>query len=398
MDYSFCKTYQLLAQTPMIHFQHDQHGAALRPSEVKPKLDWYLRERKPDLPAAWQISREHPALNYRMQITAAKDHLEKTGITVDQCKAYFGNQGAEMPKGLVFRDCTLQIICMIPELLKLIDEVIGAFFILHNFGTRQSKGFGGFLVEGRHSDAVVEKTIRAACPYRFYADFRPGTSIQARLNHATVVYACMKNGMQMGKRIFDGYINCEYLEADIGNDQEFIRDHVVKGKPKAYDSYQFVRIVLGMADRYPYPKRRTAVQVVHFSGTTEENGKLRIPMESIQKKQGIKRFRSPVQIKIFDRKMYFLFQDDCKDILGQIFLIMEERDWKIADGMICRGQYAQAQEFLQRAKYIATPAFFDREFFMDDFVDYFNDERVKLSGFPAIWRPSAELLLLKGEK
>ena len=40
----FRREYTLLAQTPMIHFQHDQSGAALRPSEVKPKFDRYLRK------------------------------------------------------------------------------------------------------------------------------------------------------------------------------------------------------------------------------------------------------------------------------------------------------------------------------------------------------------------
>lgn len=42
MAYSFQKVYTLIAQTPMIHFQHDQKGATLRATEVKPKLDRYL--------------------------------------------------------------------------------------------------------------------------------------------------------------------------------------------------------------------------------------------------------------------------------------------------------------------------------------------------------------------
>ena len=42
MNYSFQKIYTLIAQTPIIHFQHDQAGATLRATEVKPKLDKYL--------------------------------------------------------------------------------------------------------------------------------------------------------------------------------------------------------------------------------------------------------------------------------------------------------------------------------------------------------------------
>jgi hypothetical protein len=35
---------QLKQHTPIIHFQHDQAGATLRASEVKPKLDRFLIE------------------------------------------------------------------------------------------------------------------------------------------------------------------------------------------------------------------------------------------------------------------------------------------------------------------------------------------------------------------
>lgn len=34
--------FKLKQHTPLIHFQHDQHGATLRASELKPKLDKFL--------------------------------------------------------------------------------------------------------------------------------------------------------------------------------------------------------------------------------------------------------------------------------------------------------------------------------------------------------------------
>ena len=36
---------KLKQHTPLIHFQHDQEGATLRASEVKPKLDKFIVER-----------------------------------------------------------------------------------------------------------------------------------------------------------------------------------------------------------------------------------------------------------------------------------------------------------------------------------------------------------------
>ena len=35
-------TIKLKQHTPLIHFQHDEYGATLRASEVKPKLDKYI--------------------------------------------------------------------------------------------------------------------------------------------------------------------------------------------------------------------------------------------------------------------------------------------------------------------------------------------------------------------
>ena len=34
----------LKQHTPLIHFQHDQYGATLRASEVKPRFDKYLTQ------------------------------------------------------------------------------------------------------------------------------------------------------------------------------------------------------------------------------------------------------------------------------------------------------------------------------------------------------------------
>ena len=41
-------TIKLNQHTPLIHFQHDQIGATLRASEVKPKLDKYIISRLGD--------------------------------------------------------------------------------------------------------------------------------------------------------------------------------------------------------------------------------------------------------------------------------------------------------------------------------------------------------------
>ena len=72
---------KLKQHTPLIHFQHDQEGATLRASEVKPKLDKFILTRlgNGDYQAGinlakdngWLVGKgDHPALDYKIKIDA----------------------------------------------------------------------------------------------------------------------------------------------------------------------------------------------------------------------------------------------------------------------------------------------------------------------------------------
>jgi hypothetical protein len=85
--------FTLKQHTPLIHFQHEQAGATLRASEVKPKLDKFLidklggidkaRKEHPD----WFISKEHEAFNYKLKLSVNR-----------LIKEYFVFSTAENPK------------------------------------------------------------------------------------------------------------------------------------------------------------------------------------------------------------------------------------------------------------------------------------------------------------
>ena len=67
----------LKQHTPLIHFQHDQEGATLRASEVKPKLDKFIltrlskEERTKGEREGWIKVKDGKAwLDYKMRIVA----------------------------------------------------------------------------------------------------------------------------------------------------------------------------------------------------------------------------------------------------------------------------------------------------------------------------------------
>lgn len=174
---------KLKQHTPLIHFQHDQNGATLRASEVKPKLDKYIIKHAfhdsfdeckeylvgydPDpmevkkLQEKW--SNGYRALNYKLSITSSSKESKKFNYVkmdsygnpvldekkgtpkIDRIPLYFGNLTKE--DALVFdesEEIKLEFFSLNDCIIKKIKKNYLEFFAITNFGTRQTKGFGSF--------------------------------------------------------------------------------------------------------------------------------------------------------------------------------------------------------------------------------------------------------------
>ncbi|MDO4691932.1 MAG: hypothetical protein Q4A64_03555 [Porphyromonadaceae bacterium] len=161
-------SFELVQHTPIIHFQADYQGATLRASEVKPKLDKFLlkhhaqhiSECDKSIHGESDAQEKRVSLNYKLSFEA------RDVITwpADRKNApmYFGNIGDGKPKNLVFARGGVTMTILVgrqnkkcQEKPKLADwlnsddghEAICNFFMLHNFGSRQSKGYGSFTVK-----------------------------------------------------------------------------------------------------------------------------------------------------------------------------------------------------------------------------------------------------------
>lgn len=158
-------TIKLKQHTPLIHFQHDQEGATLRASEVKPKLDKYIvknafqgdferckqylvgytPQKEKEIKAKWDCG--YRALDYKIKIEAPKVEV----IQMGKYPLFFGNMTSSddidfKGKEMTFcKNLNLNIFSFYEDLIDRIKELKDAFFFLNNFGTRQSKGFGCFL-------------------------------------------------------------------------------------------------------------------------------------------------------------------------------------------------------------------------------------------------------------
>lgn len=170
--------FTLRQHTPLIHFQHDQAGATLRATEVKPKLDKYIVDQMggwKNIPKSWLVGNgkaEHEALNYKVRIIdqnaeiviiekdAKSVRVNDRSFDLVQFFANMGNEYMNRPRyiswcGNPFR---IEIVTTEPLLKQTIENVFLPFLAKSNFGGRQNKGYGSFYIDN-------EEPILSDVPY-----------------------------------------------------------------------------------------------------------------------------------------------------------------------------------------------------------------------------------------
>lgn len=169
-------TITLKQHTPLIHFQHDQEGATLRASEVKPKLDKFIIRKLKEsgeydngVQKGWiKKKNDKEWLDYKMRIYTPSVSNRNIGEK-EIIPMYFGNMSSDNIKGISYSTKSFDLKFFSPhhDLLDIIKKNKLSFFVLNNFGSRQSKGYGSFLPD----DSSVADIIKSQG--YFYFNYRP---------------------------------------------------------------------------------------------------------------------------------------------------------------------------------------------------------------------------------
>lgn len=383
----------LKQHTPLIHFQHDQEGATLRASEVKPKLDRFIltmlgknttdqelisksqyktlnnyekgRFIAKDLD--WITKGQEGALNYKMRINFTDknektteymivsymngeniNNLKNNGINVLSNTPYFAQEDKSRSiiqdtrkwddidkKGLLCnKEIILNIMTWDEELIKYISTLIQTFFLINNFGTRQSKGFGGFevihcLFDGNeikmqnkemllceNFSFVYKKSINNPDLQIIFKqindDYKLLKSGQTRpYAKSRLMLFGLKNHIRWDKRFLKKNINDKY-ETKIENKYEV---YYLKGRTSdktvqygENDKYMYLRALLGLAEQYEFLLDNPAV-------TTGKNKMI----VKVANSADIQRFSSPLLFKVINNTIYLAGNDIPQDILGKDF-------------------------------------------------------------------------------
>lgn len=351
MNQSFSITIHLKQHTPLIHFQHQQKGAALRATELKPKLDKFLIKTvfNGDFQAYKNYLVENDEIHYQKLDEKEKQKYEKdihkaldykiTVIARDQ--SHFSYRViTENKTGILYSQMTINIFCFHQKLLNIINQYINEFFILHQFGLGQSKGFGGFTTSQttpklfeqileKNFPVIYKKELKHKKNYkdvmeiikREYQILKSGINFKGYVKSKLFQYMCREHHIDWEKRYIKETLKEEYPEifsvllkdTDVNRIQ---RCSSSKEKP----GYKYIRALLGLAEHNEYrvDKRKSPL------------GKIKIIIKD--KQEQITRFQSPIQFKIFKENnnytLYLLPQPIADDIFDREFSFKLEKAYQ----------------------------------------------------------------------
>lgn len=359
MNNPFILTFTLQQHTPIIHFQHDQEGATLRATEVKPKLDKFIIAKL----GAIEIN-PNGQRQVKSQFRALFNDIKKESldykIRINDSPTIFNEEIKIIPpnaeRAIKKDDFKIDFKSINPELLSYINQYIKSFFITHNFGKRASKGFGCYYIEGTNTNDFrtcgriiyqYQGSDFSNSGFNFHEKiktlWRTLKSGQNRPYRKSRVFKYMfQKEMRWDKRWFKTFIfdlindpsntnpnfrtplryTHEPIDVSDFEDEEGPNGYYSFDDNNAFnDNYFFGRALLGLAEHYEF--------------RTDNNERI---YKIVVKSPTIERFKSPVTFKVFNNQLFAMLEEIPKDILGATFsfdlVVKNPRTGAVIDTMI----------------------------------------------------------------
>lgn len=328
----------LKQQTPLIHFQAEQEGAILRASELRPKIDKFIIDSledfdkelfdkyKKEIYQYFKIPYDKDkkvSPVYKLNITTngrkevlfysgsinkyKKTELKEKGIKWVDEAAYFGTYNSVLYNSEIY----VHIFSYNPNITSLIKEAIRYVCVFENFGTRQSKGFGSFVVKGMSEDEYI-KILNKKYNKIYYKEVTNGYNVQQQIHND---YQILKSGINNPKKAlhYKKSLLMEYMSSKkIHWEKRIIKDSIKRNhkdismnimnlnkkenenKTLIYKKGVYARAMLGLASTNEYRCEKGTSYIVNIKSDS---------------RKGIVRFKSPLLFKVFENKIYIVAND-----------------------------------------------------------------------------------------
>ena len=386
MEFTGCKLeFKLNPQSPLIHFQPDEAGATVRATELKPKLDKFLIEqfKRENVNYKVWLAKEDDntkaeALDYKVRIrTEVPSYKVALGVNGrEPYSIYFGNMGNNaIQKAGIISYPIVTIICFKSGLREQMTKHIYDFFYVTNFGTMQSKGFGGFLIEGdAPSEEKLLKAFRnkgAKGIYRMdfkeapisWGEVEPNYAISIKMfKNIKRFYSVMKSGQNlMVLRTPMGYARSylfEYMHKVLGIDNEKAWMKENRISPNLETNH--VRYVY---QKNPNPRYVRAMfgkgDVIRYIERIRSKDRLDIDI-SPAKSNKLKRIPSTILFKVIGSHVYILGKSIPAEVYDQEFVFS--------------GYKTDSLKTPSKADFKDFGGEFPMRDFLDKYVDYYNNK------------------------
>ncbi len=342
----------------MIHFQGKTAGAALRPSEVKPKLDRFLQEwcRRNDIlekeQEGWKTNPARVAYDYKMRIYAGemkyqypeaqnqdKNKKQQPPKSFNEkLPSYFGELKQEEDRTNLWHTdgVKLEIICFHEGLRKVIRDAAETFFVLHNFGNRQNRGIGGFTLQEttpKRAEELLTKWFKAQNITVYKMVFGPKTDAIRILKCGNMFYQILKGGINDGRTYIKSCLTKYFLErcplggSDpqlIGGEKRWMKQpeiaispaagtHEPPFDPEKVNEYRYIRGLLGTVGNLKYQDGHGGWQNISVESSKDKKDPDRL-----------ERVSSPIRYKLVGNVLFVIPLRPGKDLLGQGRAVYEE--------------------------------------------------------------------------
>lgn len=374
--------FTLKQHTPLIHFQHDQDGATLRATEVKARLDRFIREKflhlqstraNANIERLKKLVQEYfPKPNskptpspYRLKLSGkisekyllhsqsfkdeekreASEYLqhvrfmEKMPYFADNDKVNH-SKWEDTKLGVTYSDVGGEIFSFNKDLLELLFYVLPRFFCLHNFGCRQSKGFGSFTIltlKGKEMEMDHSRFLRYLNDSPEWVYCEKIRTLAANASAETVLQAINSTYQKMkfkpNRPIDDSAIRDFFEDEGVSWEKPFITRELVKSKPAEPIDYRnesdkkYVRALLGLAELHDYQQFNIAIKISDPSGEVE-------------------RFQSPIIFKVFENNIYVCARPVPVVMLNRAFEFLDKDDPAAKMTISTPGNF-EIQDFLE---------------------------------------------------
>lgn len=310
-------TFTLKQHTPIIHFQHEQHGATLRATELKPKLDRFLIKKFKDngiIYSDWLINGQENALDYKTSIKTQSVYLTPINQSMS-VPAFFGNMGGdyqEHPKSLSLtkEPVSVQLLTFDLTLKAKLEEYFPEFIATTNFGTRQSKGYGSFTLWDQNFDLLDNlHCLEVVIPNENEADI---------FHVINYYHQRLKSGINYKNEYESAFLKLYLNDKPYRWEKRMLKEAFIGGLDSIDEDQRFARAMLGLVGSYTFKPQRENRRPGHVYP------RIQVDIDVTPENPNLERFKSPltykpVKVNKDSWRIYIILHEVPTAIAGQNF-------------------------------------------------------------------------------